>query len=152
MAFIRRSFPKGVNTRTAVDTLVRTGELTRQVVDGVPYIGIPSRSIATNAHGNVRFLAPFDPLVWDRLRFEHFWGWKYKFEAYTPPAKRVRGYYAMPLFWIDRVVGWANIRMNAGVIDVDLGFIDKRPQEKDFRQELEAEIARVEFLKLQIRN
>ena len=32
-----------------------------------------------------------------RARFEHLWGWAYRFEAYTPPAKRVRGRYAMPL-------------------------------------------------------
>lgn len=53
----------------------------------------------------VNFLAPFDPLVWDRRRFEHLWGWSYRFEAYTPPAKRVRGYYAMPLLWGERVIG-----------------------------------------------
>ncbi|HLW12080.1 MAG TPA: crosslink repair DNA glycosylase YcaQ family protein, partial [Casimicrobiaceae bacterium] len=36
--------------------------------------------------GEVRLLAPFDPLVWDRARFERFWGWAYRFEAYTPVA------------------------------------------------------------------
>ena len=41
----------------------------------------------------VRLLAPFDPVVWDRNRFERLWDWAYRFEAYTPPAKRVRGYY-----------------------------------------------------------
>ena len=43
------------------------------------------------------FPGSFDPVVWDRRRFEHLWGWPYRFEAYTPLAKRVRGYYAMPL-------------------------------------------------------
>ena len=39
----------------------------------------------------VRFLAPFDPLVWDRLRFEHFWGWAYRFEAlYAGFEKKAR--------------------------------------------------------------
>ena len=38
----------------------------------------------------VRLLAPFDPVVWDRRRFELLWGWAYRFEAYTPAAKRVR--------------------------------------------------------------
>ncbi len=61
----------------------------------------------------VRFLAPFDPVVWDRRRFEHLWGWPYRFEAYTPSAKRIRGYYAMPLLWCDRVIGWAN----AGIVE-----------------------------------
>src|SRR5690242_18204710 len=53
----------------------------------------------------VRLLAPFDPVVWDRRRFEIFWGWPYRFEAYTPASKRVRGYYALPLLWCDAVVG-----------------------------------------------
>ena len=31
------------------------------------------------------------------------------FEAYTPVAKRKRGYYALPLLWRDSVIGWANV-------------------------------------------
>ena len=58
----------------------------------------------------VRLLAPFDPVVWDRRRFELFWGWAYRFEAYTPAPKRVRGYYALPLLWRDAVVGWGICR------------------------------------------
>jgi uncharacterized protein len=54
----------------------------------------------------VRLLAPFDPVVWDRARFEMLWGWAYRFEAYTPLRKRKLGYYALPLLWRDRVVGW----------------------------------------------
>jgi uncharacterized protein YcaQ len=34
---------------------------------------------------DVRLLAPFDPIVFDRRRFEIFWGWPYRFEAYVPP-------------------------------------------------------------------
>jgi uncharacterized protein YcaQ len=51
----------------------------------------------------VRLLAPFDPVVWDRTRFELFWGWAYRFEAYTPPRLRKLGYYALPLLWRDKV-------------------------------------------------
>ena len=32
-----------------------------------------------------------------------------RFEAYTPVKKRVRGYYAMPMLWGDRFIGWANV-------------------------------------------
>ncbi len=42
----------------------------------------PMRSVAPDM---VRLLTPFDPLVWDRDRFELLWGWTYRFEAYTPP-------------------------------------------------------------------
>lgn len=57
----------------------------------------------------VRLLAPFDPIVWDRRRFTLFWGWTYKFEAYTPPGQRQFGYYALPMLWGERVIGWANV-------------------------------------------
>jgi len=43
----------------------------------------------------VRLLAPFDPLVWNQRRFEHLWGWTYRFEACTPLVQRRFGYYAM---------------------------------------------------------
>src|SRR5256885_12596249 len=56
-----------------------------------------------------RLLAPFDPVVRDRTRFEMLWGWVYRFEAYTPAPKRKLGYYAMPLLWRDRVIGWGNL-------------------------------------------
>ncbi|HET9864172.1 MAG TPA: crosslink repair DNA glycosylase YcaQ family protein, partial [Steroidobacteraceae bacterium] len=62
----------------------------------------------------VRLLSPFDPVVWDRRRFEIFWGWAYRFEAYTPPSKRVRGYYALPLLWREQIPGWANLSVVNG--------------------------------------
>jgi uncharacterized protein YcaQ len=89
-------------------------------------------------------LAPFDPVVWDRARFEHFWGWPYRFEAYVPPAKRVRGYYALPLLWGQTMVGWANARVEARVLEVDVGFVTTRPRERAFARELDAEIARLD--------
>ncbi len=90
----------------------------------------------------VRLLAPFDPVVWDRDRFERLWGWAYRFEAYTPPAKRVRGYYAMPLLWRDEVIGWGNLSVVEGRLRVELGYISGRaPQDKTFGQALDAELA-----------
>ena len=62
----------------------------------------------------MRLLAPFDPVVWDRRRFEILWGWAYRFEAYTPAAKRTLGYYALPLLWRDRVIGWGNLAVREG--------------------------------------
>ena len=90
----------------------------------------------------VRLLAPFDPVVWDRDRFERLWGWAYRFEAYTPPAKRVRGYYAMPLLWRDEVIGWGNLSVVEGRLRTELGYISGRaPQDKTFGQALDAELA-----------
>ena len=81
----------------------------------------------------VRFLAPFDPIVWDRRRFELLWGWTYRFEAYTPAAKRKLGYYALPLLFGDRVIGWANASVVAGDLEIDTGFAGKPMATRVFR-------------------
>jgi len=135
-----------------LNTLVSSGELQKQVIDGVSYL-LPPRTIDhQNEESRVRFLAPFDPLVWDRRRFEHFWGWPYRFEAYVPKAKRLRGYYALPLLWGEEMLGWANVSVVKGELIVEPGFATKRPREKRFTLELEAEISRMRsFLDLKNR-
>jgi uncharacterized protein YcaQ len=92
----------------------------------------------------VRLLSPFDPVVWDRRRFELFWGWAYRFEAYTPVAKRKLGYYALPLLWRDRVIGWGNLSVKNGALQSDVGYVDSRPPgERRFKRELDAELDRM---------
>ena len=84
-------------------------------VDGVDWYWPSSEDPAAAAvDDQVRLLAPFDPVVWDRRRFEMLWGWAYRFEAYTPVPKRKLGYYALPLLWRDRVIGWANVSVKDG--------------------------------------
>ena len=112
------------------------------VDDGIWYVP-PGERIGGAPRKDVRFLAPFDPVVWDRRRFELFWNWRYRFEAYTPPAKRVLGYYALPLLYGDVVVGWANARASDDTLHVELGFASKRPRDAIFKRELEAEVARL---------
>jgi uncharacterized protein YcaQ len=129
--------------RNAIAELVESGELRRDTIDGTTYIWPAELPINGDAPRMVRFLAPFDPLIWDRARFEHFWGWQYRFEAYTPVKKRVRGYYALPMLWGDDIVGWANVTGGAK-IDVDVGFVTRRPRDRGFTRELDAEVARLE--------
>jgi uncharacterized protein len=92
----------------------------------------------------VRLLAPFDPLVWDRRRFELLWGWAYRFEAYTPAAKRVRGYYALPLLWREQVIGWGNVSFAGGALSADIGYVaGKRPREAAYTLALDEELERM---------
>jgi len=147
---IRHSAPSLGNARTILDELHHAGELLSATIDGITYVLTPPKRTHTEVPRCVRFLAPFDPLVWDRRRFEHLWGWRYRFEAYTPQAKRERGYYAMPLLWADTIIGWANVFISEARLNVDLGFIEKRPRDPSFRSELAAEILRLQtFLKLE---
>jgi uncharacterized protein YcaQ len=100
--------------------------------------------------GSVRLLAPFDPVVWDRRRFELFWGWAYRFEAYTPAPKRKLGYYALPLLWRDRIIGWGNLSVSEGVLHAGIGYVaGAPPRERAFGPALDAELDRMRtFLRL----
>jgi len=86
-------------------------------VDGVDWYWAANEAAEGEIDDVVRLVAPFDPLVWDRRRFEAFWGWRYRFEAYTPAAKRTMGYYALPLLWRDQVIGWANVTSTIAGLD-----------------------------------
>ena len=114
-------------------------------VEGVDwYWPADERLPRDEAEDAVRLLSPFDPIVWDRRRFELLWGWPYRFEAYTPVAKRRLGYYALPLLWRDRVVGWGNVSVAGGELQATFGYVDARPpRDRAFKRELEAEIERM---------
>ncbi len=144
-------------------SLVYLGRLLR---DGVPHMAaeirqVQDQALARYAHAEVdgrvwfwpqgenpasrryavddrlRFLAPFDPVVWDRRRFQLFWGWEYKFEAYVPADKRRMGHYAMPVLWGDDVPGWVNLKVVDGRLKHQLGFAGPRPKDGAFRQALD---------------
>ena len=119
--------------------------LSHERVDGVDWFWPagedPAVAVSEDA---VRMLSPFDPVVWDRRRFELLWGWAYRFEAYTPAPKRKLGYYALPLLWRDRVVGWANVSLQRGEVRAELGFVGSgRPSDRGFERELEREMDRM---------
>ena len=96
------------------------------------------------APDTVRLLAPFDPVVHDRARFELFWGWVYRFEAYTPAPKRKLGYYALPLLWRDRVIGWANLRLEDRALTSQVGYATgAAPRDRAFKRDLNAELERM---------
>jgi uncharacterized protein len=82
--------------------------------------------------------------VHDRARFELLWDWIYRFEAYTPAPKRKLGYYALPLLWRDRVIGWGNLTLKDGALTYQLGYVAGRsPRDRAFKRELEAEKERM---------
>jgi uncharacterized protein YcaQ len=72
------------------------------------------------------------------------WGWEYRFEAYTPVSKRKLGYYAMPLLWRDRMIGWVNLSVKNGGLRSNFGYVASHPpRDRAFKRELEAELDRM---------
>ena len=53
----------------------------------------------------LEFLAPLDPMLWDRKLVEALWGFRYSWEIYTPAAKRQYGYYVLPMLCGGRFIG-----------------------------------------------
>lgn len=151
---LRGAAPQWAALRPAAFARAKT-RLPSAEVDGITWYWPLGESPVAKRHDvaqsdTVRLLAPFDPVVWDRRRFELLWGWAYRFEAYTPAAKRIRGYYALPLLWRDQVIGWGNLAVQDGMLLTDLGYlIGQAPGDKAFRAGLDDELARMRgFLRL----
>jgi uncharacterized protein len=151
---LRGGAPQWESLRTAAFARAKA-RLASCVIGGVAWYWPPSESPTAKRHleaaqtDTVRLLAPFDPVVWDRRRFELLWGWAYRFEAYTPALKRIRGYYALPLLWREQVIGWGNLSVKDGVLQTELGYAaSKPPKDKAFRVALDAELSRMEVFLL----
>jgi uncharacterized protein YcaQ len=83
--------------------------LTRVVVEGwkQPAFADPAAlsSLGVKARGRSVMLSPFDSLIWYRERVERLFGLRHRLEAYTPKAKRIYGYFAMPVLGGTKLVG-----------------------------------------------
>jgi uncharacterized protein YcaQ len=62
----------------------------------------------------VAFLAPLDPLVWDRVFLRSLYDFDYVWEVYVPEARRRWGYYVLPILYGDRLVGRIEPRLERG--------------------------------------
>lgn len=51
-----------------------------------------------------RFVAPLDNILWDRKMTETLFDFEYRWEVYTPAAKRKFGYYVLPVLYNGRFV------------------------------------------------
>ena len=96
-----------------VDAVVADSGLVPVAVQGWGRDGRPGAAwadpaaLASLPHGRHRttLLSPFDSLIWDRARTERIFGFVHRLEAYVPRARRVHGYFAMPLLSGGRLLG-----------------------------------------------
>jgi uncharacterized protein YcaQ len=98
-----------------IDDRVRRRQLVPVALDGT---GKPDHWMLTEtaetppgpAQDLVHILSPFDPLVIQRKRLSRFFGYDHIFEAYVPKAKRVLGYFALPVLVGDRIVAAIDLK------------------------------------------
>lgn len=99
-----------------IETAVRRRRLRPVTLDGHAKIQhwAPPAALDTTAEApprpHVHILSPFDPLVIQRKRLNLFFGYEHRFEAYVPAAKRVLGYFALPVLMGDEVVAAIDLK------------------------------------------
>jgi uncharacterized protein len=94
--------PSKPAVRRLIGSRVRKGELVPVALDGAGKQEHWAEPVTLEAVGGdasqlVHILSPFDPLIIQRKRTELFFDYGHKFEAYVPKAKRVFGYFALPV-------------------------------------------------------
>jgi uncharacterized protein YcaQ len=93
--------------RPRVRELVEAGVLAEVSVEGwkqPAYMPADSKR-ARPTRTDATLLSPFDPLIWERARTQRLFGFEFTIEVYVPAAKRVYGYYVLPLVLGDSLVG-----------------------------------------------
>lgn len=100
--------------RELIEARVKRRTLVPVAIDGAekaPHWAEPETLETDIATGQrVHVLSPFDPLIIQRKRLKLFFGYDHLFEAYVPAAKRLYGYFALPVLVGDRVVAAIDLK------------------------------------------
>jgi uncharacterized protein YcaQ len=97
-----------------LDALVEQGALLHLRVEGwvePAYVHASQTALLKKAVANkleathTALLSPFDPIVWDRERALTVFDFDYRLECYTPEAKRIHGYFVLPILCRGELIG-----------------------------------------------
>jgi uncharacterized protein YcaQ len=154
--------PSKPAVRRAIEARVRKKELLAVALEGAGKQEHWARPETLEATGEaaasplVHILSPFDPLIIQRKRTALIFGYNHRFEAYVPKAKRVFGYFALPVLVDDEIVAALDLktdRQNRKLLMqkwnwVGLGKAAKGDVRKELKRRIEEELDRFEKFQL----
>ena len=107
ISYLRKGVKRAVQSQ--IEALVEDHAIKRVHVRGLEKIDFYTTEDFLNKsiriQKTLRILSPFDPLIIQRKRLQHFFDFDYQIECYVPKEKRKYGYYVLPLLLGDQLIG-----------------------------------------------
>jgi uncharacterized protein len=108
--------------------MASAGELDEVEVSGWkgPVYMDPGARVPRSIEG-LAVLCPFDPVIWFRPRTERLFDFHYRIEIYTPPPKRVFGYYVLPILLDGELAGRVDLKADrqSGLLRVRGSYVEE---------------------------
>lgn len=92
-------------------------------VNGIPetfYVPAEALELPPDNTPRTEIIGPLDSFLWDRALIHTLFDFHYRWEVYTPKAKRQYGYYVKPVLQDDKLIGRIEVKRDreAGVLRV----------------------------------
>ncbi|MFF0345237.1 winged helix-turn-helix domain-containing protein [Kribbella sp. NPDC004875] len=126
--------------REVIGELVEAGELIPIRVEGVKQQAYRWHEAKDTPIDAQALLSPFDPLIWNRDRTHHLFGFFYRISIYTPAPQRVHGYYVLPFLLGDQLVARVDLKADRRTSTLVVPTLTAEPGTPDFVEPLAAEL------------
>jgi hypothetical protein len=151
--------PSKPQVRHLIEARVRANELVPVALEGAgkqEHWAEPAtlENAGDGASELVHILSPFDPLIIQRKRTQLFFDYEHRFEAYVPKAKRVFGYFALPVLAGENIVAALDLktdRKSKKLLVQKWSWVGngkQRGPRKDLKRRIEEELHRFERFQL----